>query len=192
MKDSFTKQIFIIAGCNGSGKTTTAFKLLPDFLFCNEFVNADEIARGLSPFNPSSVDIKAGRLMLERINELLTNNKSFALETTLATRSFNNLIHNAQENDYSVNLIYFWLHSSDLAIERVKDRVSKGGHSIPVDTIKRRYKRSLKNLFEIYLPIVDNWVLFDNSAKKPALIRSKNKIYNKETWNIMKGEFNYE
>ena len=135
MEDSFTKQIFIIAGCNGSGKTTSAFKLLPDFLFCNEFVNADEIARGLSPFNPSSVAIKAGRLMLERINELLTNNKSFAFETTLATRSFNNLIYKAQENDYSVNLIYFWLHSSDLAIERVKDRVSKGGHSIPVNTI---------------------------------------------------------
>lgn len=188
LQENKSLELFIIAGCNGSGKTTTAFKLLPDFLFLNEFINADEIARGLSPFNSNSVAIKAGRLMLERIDELIENKKSFAFETTLATRSFNHLIHEAKESGYSINLIYFWLQSEELAIERVKDRVSKGGHSIPIEIITRRYRRSLQNLFQIYLPIVDNWIFLDNSMKSPILVAEKEQIQNIQVWqDLMKG-----
>ena len=116
-------KLYIIAGCNGAGKTTASYTVLPEILDCREFVNADEIAKGLSPFNPSSVAIEAGRLMLKRIGELLSAGVSFSVETTLSTRSYINLIHQAQSQGYSVSLIYFWLNSPELAIERVKQRV---------------------------------------------------------------------
>ena len=122
------KQLYIISGCNGAGKTTASYTVLPDVLECKEFVNADEIARGLSPFNPESMAIEAGRLMLQRINELLKNQQNFSIETTLATRSYTRLVHRAQEQGYKVNLIYFWLSSPDLAIQRVAQRVRNGGH----------------------------------------------------------------
>ena len=125
------KQLYIISGCNGAGKTTASYTVLPDVLECKEFVNADEIARGLSPFNPESMAIEAGRLMLQRINELLRNQQNFSIETTLATRSYTRLVHRAQEQGYKVNLIYFWLSSPDLAIQRVAQRVRNGGHDIP-------------------------------------------------------------
>ena len=116
-------KLYIIAGCNGAGKTTASYTVLPEILECREFVNADEIAKGLSPFNPSSVAIEAGRLMLKRIGELLSAGVSFSVETTLSTRSYINLIQQAQNQGYSVSLIYFWLNSPELAIERVKHRV---------------------------------------------------------------------
>ena len=126
-------KLYIIAGCNGAGKTTASYTVLPEILDCREFVNADEIAKGLSPFNPSSVAIEAGRLMLKRIGELLSAGVSFSVETTLSTRSYINLIHQAQSQGYSVSLIYFWLNSPELAIERVKQRVANGGHDVPAD-----------------------------------------------------------
>ena len=137
---SSTKQLYIISGCNGAGKTTASYTVLPDVLQCKEFVNADEIARGLSPFNPSSMAIEAGRLMLQRIDELLKNQESFSIETTLATRSYIRLVTNAQKQGYKVSLIYFWLNSPQLAVSRVKQRVSNGGHDIPEDVIYRRYQ----------------------------------------------------
>ena len=133
------KQLYIVAGCNGAGKTTASYTILPEILQCKEFVNADEIARGLSPFNPESVAIEAGRLMLQRIEELLQRGESFSIETTLATKSYANLVYRAQASGYRVNLIFFWLESTDLAIQRVAERVRNGGHDIPVQTIKRRY-----------------------------------------------------
>ena len=123
-------KLYIIAGCNGAGKTTASYTVLPEILECREFVNADEIAKGLSPFNPSSVAIEAGRLMLKRIGELLSAGVSFSVETTLSTRSYINLIQQAQNQGYSVSLIYFWLNSPELAIERVKQRVANGGHDV--------------------------------------------------------------
>ncbi|MDE5702552.1 MAG: zeta toxin family protein, partial [Bacteroides sp.] len=111
------KQLYIISGCNGAGKTTASYTVLPDVLQCKEFVNADEIARGLSPFNPEGMAIEAGRLMLQRIDGLLKNQENFSIETTLATRSYTRLIHRAQEQGYKVSLIYFWLSSPDLAIQ---------------------------------------------------------------------------
>ena len=128
-------KLYIIAGCNGAGKTTASYTVLPEILECREFVNADEIAKGLSPFNPSSVAIEAGRLMLKRIGELLSAGVSFSVETTLSTRSYINLIQQARNQGYSVSLIYFWLNSPELAIERVKQRVANGGHDVPAHRV---------------------------------------------------------
>lgn len=167
------KNLFIIAGCNGAGKTTASFTILPEILNCKEFVNADEIAKGLSPFQPEKVSFESGRIMLNRINELLHQNQSFAFETTLATKSYKNKIIDAQTNGYNTTLLFFWLKNSDLAIERVKTRVQEGGHHIDSDVIERRYINGIVNLFDIYLPIVDQVLLFDNSEGKPNLIAEK-------------------
>ena len=164
--------LYIIAGCNGAGKTTASFNVLPQILQCREFVNADEIAKGLSPFCPESVAIQAGKLMLERIDFLLTDNVSFAIETTLATRSYKNLILRAKEKGYNVSLLFFWLESPELACQRVHKRVSEGGHDIPVDTIYRRYWLGLENLFRIFIPIVDYWGLYDNNCETKVIANS--------------------
>lgn len=182
-----TKNLYIIAGCNGAGKTTASFNILPDILKCKEYVNADEIARGISPFQPEKVSIEAGRIMLKRIIELIDENVDFAFETTLATKSFKNLIELARSKNYTIHLIFFWLESVDLAIKRVKSRVEEGGHNIPINVIERRYIRGLKNLFEIYLTICDLIIIYDNSNNKPDLIAeitNKNQeIYNKTKFN---------
>lgn len=157
-------KLYIIAGCNGAGKTTASFTVLPEMLNCKEFVNADEIARGLSPFNPASVAIEAGRLMIERIGALVKQAASFAFETTLATKSYKKLIEQMQKQNYFVSLLFFWLPSPEQAIQRVKFRVSQGGHNIPEDVIRRRYANGLFNLFEIYMPLCDYWCMYDNSG----------------------------
>jgi predicted ABC-type ATPase len=164
------KNLYIIAGCNGAGKTTASFTILPEILDCKEFVNADEIAKGLSPFQPEKVSFEAGRIMLNRISELLTQNANFAFETTLATKSYKNRILEAKQKNYNVTLLFFWLKNPELAKERVKTRVFEGGHNIPEDIIERRYYRGIKNLFEIYLSIVDQVLIFDNSDGKHDLI----------------------
>ncbi|MBQ9587962.1 MAG: zeta toxin family protein [Bacteroidales bacterium] len=163
-------RLYIIAGCNGAGKTTASYTILPEILQCREFVNADEIAKGLSPFNPESMAIKAGRLMVGRINELLGAKESFALETTLATRSYTSLVANAHKLGYKVSLIYFWLQSPELAELRVAKRVQEGGHNIATNVLRRRYRSGINNLFNLYMPIVDYWMLFDNSQPSRVLI----------------------
>lgn len=160
------KNLYIIAGCNGAGKTTASFTILPEILECKEFVNADEIAKGLSPFQPEKVAFEAGRIMIERVNHLLKNKESFALETTLATRSYKSKLIWAQENGYTVKLLFFWLPTIEMAVERVAVRVSEGGHHIPKDVIARRYKRGIANLFKIYLPLSSEWIIFDNSKNQ--------------------------
>ena len=157
------KNLYIISGCNGAGKTTAYYTVLPEILGCKEFVNADEIARGLSPFNPASVAIEAGRLMLQRIEDLLARDESFSIETTLATRSYVKLVDRAKARDYRVSLLYFWLNSPQLAMRRVAERVAKGGHDIPKSTITRRYAAGIDNLFRLFIPRVDYWGIFDNS-----------------------------
>ena len=156
--------LYIIAGCNGAGKTTASFTVLPEMLDCREFVNADEIARGLSPFNPDGMAFAAGRLMLERMEELLAAGADFAFETTLATRSYAPLIERARACGYVVALYFFWLPTPQQAVERVADRVSKGGHNIPEAIIYRRYERGLRNLRERYMPLCDSWTIYDNNA----------------------------
>ena len=142
------KNLYIIAGCNGAGKTTASFTILPEILDCKEFVNADEIAKGLSPFQPEKVAFEAGRIMLNRIDELFKNQENFAFETTLATKTYKQKIKFAKENNYNTTLLFFWLRNSDLAKERVKTRVKEGGHNIPTDVIERRYINGIKNLFD--------------------------------------------
>ena len=164
------RHLYIISGPNGAGKTTASYTVLPKILQCKEFVNADEIARGLSPFNPESVAIEAGRLMLKRISELLQRNESFSIETTLSTRSYFRLVEKAHSQGYDVTLLYFWLKSPQQAIERVTERVSKGGHDIPKDIIVRRYWEGLDNLFKIYMPIVDTWILVNNSETPRSIV----------------------
>ena len=164
------KQLYIISGCNGAGKTTASYTVLPEVLQCKEFVNADEIARGLSPFNPEGVAIDAGRLMLRRIEELMREGENFSIETTLATRSYAGLVRQAQKKGYRVSLIYFWLNSPELAINRVRQRVSEGGHDIPEEVIRRRYQAGINNLFDIYMSCVDYWLLADNSRENRVIV----------------------
>ena len=158
-----SKNLYIISGCNGAGKTTASYTVLPEILDCREFVNADEIARGLSPFNPESMAIEAGRLMLKRIEELLSKDETFSIETTLATKSYLNLVRRAQSKGYTVRLLFFWLNSPELALQRVAERVSKGGHNIPEPIIRRRYVLGISNLFKLFMKEVDYWDIYDNS-----------------------------
>ena len=183
--------LYIVAGCNGAGKTTACFTILPEIIQCKEFVNADEIAKGLSPFQPEKVAFEAGKIMLNRINVLLDSNESFAFETTLATKSYRNKIIAAKERGYTVTLLFFWLQNVELAKERVKIRVAEGGHNIEPDVIERRYTRGIKNLFDIYLPIVDSALIFDNSVGKHQLLARKTtegklKITNETKFNQLK------
>lgn len=167
------KKLYIIGGCNGAGKTTASFNILPELLNCKEFVNADEIARGLSPFRPDKVAIEAGRLMLSRIDELIQSNQDFSFETTLSTRSFINTIQIAKAKGYFVTLIFFWLDSIDLAKDRVQRRVAEGGHNIEPSVIERRYVSGIKNLFNLYSEEVDSILIYDNSSLDPELIAEK-------------------
>lgn len=182
--------LYIISGPNGAGKTTASYTVLPEILDCREFVNADEIARGLSPFNPEGVAIEAGRLMLMRIEELLAGGEDFAIETTLATRSYVSLVRRAQAVGYTVTLVYFRLESPELAAERVAQRVAAGGHNIPTDVIERRYEKGINNLFELYMGVVDSWLVFDNTHSETQIIAEQKEgemiIFDNDIFNSMK------
>lgn len=177
--------LYIIAGCNGAGKTTASYSVLPYLLECREFVNADEIAKGLSPFNPESVAIEAGKLMLQRIELLLNQRKTFAIETTLATRSYASLVKRAHERGFIVVLLFFWLPSPEMAVARVAKRVSEGGHNIPTETIHRRYWLGLQNFFNIFTSIVDSWSFFDN-VDNPIEVANESETLNYILFNNIK------
>lgn len=162
-------KLYIISGCNGSGKTTASYTLLPDLLECRQFVNSDEFAKSLSPFDPTSASVTASRYMLMKINYLLGRYEDFAIETTLATRSLLKIIEEAQSVGYEVQILYFWLNSPELAIQRVRDRVAAGGHNIPDNVVRRRYVMGLNYFFDTYCPVCDKWILADNS-KSPFTI----------------------
>ena len=190
-------KLYIIAGCNGAGKTTASFTILPEVLGCKEFINADEIAKGLSPFQPESVAMQAGRIMLARMDELLQKGQTFAFETTLATKSYKQKIEWAQANGYEVTLLFFWLDSPNMAKKRVAQRVAEGGHSIPTETIERRYHNGIANLFAIYMDMVDICYIFDNSEGERTPIAKKYKgekeiIYNTNLYNQMKNSYEKE
>jgi predicted ABC-type ATPase len=189
--------IYIIAGCNGAGKTTASFTILPEMLDCKEFVNADEIAKGLSPFQPENVSFQAGRIMIERIEELLSNKVDFAFETTLTTLSYVNTIKLAKELGYTITLLYFWLNDVNLAIERVKNRVSEGGHNIPEETIRRRYYRGMYNLKSKFIAICDYWIVINNSSTLHTFVaegqgETELNIYDEFTWQLIKKYSNEE
>jgi len=188
------KKLYIIAGPNGAGKTTASYTILPDILDCNEFVNADEIARGISPFNPDIVAFQAGRIMLNKIYDLLENGKTFALETTLSTNSYVSFIEKAKQKGYKIILLFLRLSSEELAIKRVETRVIEGGHDIPIKVIRRRYQNGLKNLFRKYIHIVDKWFLVDNSENQFRFIAegSNDQIVVKDAilWKDLKQKYN--
>ena len=183
-------RLYIISGCNGAGKTTASYSLLPEMLDCKEFVNSDEFAKGLSPFDPSKASIKASRLMLMKIRYLLKRHEDFAVETTLATRTLLKIVKGAQAAGYTVTLLYFWLNSPDLAVERVRARVEAGGHNIPEETIRRRYNTGIYYFFNLYAPISERWILADNSQIPFRVIAegSKDEVINirdEETYNVI-------
>jgi predicted ABC-type ATPase len=148
--------LYIISGCNGAGKTTASFTVLPEMLACEVFINADEIA--------------IGRIMLNKIDQLISKKQDFAFETTLATKSYTNTIKKAKYSGYQITLVFFYLDSEELAIERVRARVIEGGHNIPEPIIRRRYTSGIQNLFNLYIPICDYWMIFNNSILKSELI----------------------
>jgi len=173
-------RLYIISGCNGAGKTTASYSLLPEMLDCREFVNSDEFAKGLSPFKPENASIQASRYMLMKIRYMLKKQKDFAVETTLATRTLLKTARMAQDAGYTVTLLYFWLNSPELAIERVHARVEAGGHNIPEETIRRRYHVGIHYFFQYYAPICERWILADNSQIPFRVIAegSKNDVIN--------------
>ena len=182
-------RFFIISGCNGAGKTTASYTMLPTLLNLQTFVNADEIADELSPQDPEHESIRAFRLMLERMEQLIARGEDFAVETTLATKSLAGIIENAQRLGYKVGLLYFWLKNPELAIKRVAIRVASGGHNIAENTIVRRYWQGMENLRNIYIHCCDSWVLIDNSATEAKWIAERKLdedepiVYNKKLYN---------
>ena len=168
--------MYIISGCNGAGKTTASYSLLPEMLDCREFVNSDEFAKGLSPFDPSKAAIQASKYMILKFRYLLKKQKDFAVETTLATRTLLKTVKMAQDAGYTVTLLYFWLNSPEMAIERVKARVAAGGHDIPEDTIRRRYSVGIYYFFHSYAPICERWILADNSQIPFRVIAEGSKL----------------
>lgn len=165
--------LYLIAGPNGAGKTTFATRFLPEFVSVRQFVNADLIARGLAPFAPESAAIEAGRLMLQRIDALARQNADFGIETTLASRTLQTRLQVMKAASYQTHLTFLWLADPELAVARVKERVRQGGHSVPPTTIRRRYFSGLRNLFAVYMPLVDEWSIFDNSNANPVEIASR-------------------
>lgn len=156
-------RLFIISGCNGSGKTTASYMLLPELLDCSEFVNSDEFAKSLAPFHPESAYITASRYMLRKSQYLFEKREDFCIETTLATRSLIKMVRSAQEQGYFVTVVYLWLRSPEIAVQRVAARVEAGGHDVPPDVIRRRYYAGLQYFFDTYAPVCDKWILVDNS-----------------------------
>ncbi len=184
-------RLSVISGCNGAGKTTASYSLLPEMLDCREFVNSDEFAKGLSPFDPSKAAIQASRYMIMKIRYLLKHQKDFAVETTLATRTLLKTAKMAQAAGYTVTLLYFWLNSPEMAIERVRARVEAGGHNIPEETIRRRYQVGIYYFFNSYAPICERWILADNSQIPFRVIAEGSKddvvnIKDEETYRIIK------
>ena len=162
--------VYIVAGPNGVGKTTFARIFLPNYANCKNFINADLIAAGLSPFSPESVALHAGRLMLEQIDRLANQQIDFGFETTLSGRGYIALIRRLKHTGYKVHIYFLWVPTDDITLSRVKERVLKGGHDVPEADIRRRFNRSIQNFLCHYRRLSDSWVLFDNSKMPPSEI----------------------
>lgn len=183
--------IVIIGGPNGAGKTTSAFSLIPELLQCDEYVNADTIAAGLSPFNVDGAAIEAGKIMVLRIRSLMKKRVSFAFETTLAAKYTLKLTIDAEREGYGIHLLYLWLQSPELAIARVAERVARGGHSVPDEVIRRRYYLGAINFAHFFIAMADSWLCYDNSRNEPLLIATgvkngETSIYDWNTWRAIR------
>ena len=162
--------VVVIGGPNGAGKTTCVKSLLPAGMDIQQFVNADAIAIGLAGFAPETVAVQAGRLMLARLDQLSQQRQDFAFESTLASRTFAPFLRRLRADGYVVHLYYVWLRSPDLSIQRVAERVARGGHHVPDDLVRRRYARGLRNFMHLYRPVADAWVLCDNSGSALRIV----------------------
>ena len=182
-------EIFVFGGCNGSGKSTFASRILSSVQPSPEFVNADIIAAQLNKNDVDAAAITASRIMLDRLRNLAEQKVDFAFETTLAARSFARFLRKCKHERYQINLIYVWLENPELAVARVAKRVASGGHNIPRDIIERRYQRGRKNLIELYLPLADRFLAYNNSQNENSLIAyySNNDnpitVIQKDIWN---------
>jgi len=165
-----SKEILILAGPNGAGKTTFAREFLLNEARCPTFVNADLIAAGLSPFQPEQAAMRAGRIMVDLIRAHVTRGDSFAVETTLADRSYARLIRDWRAESYRVSIWFLALPSPEVALARVAERVRHGGHQVPDSVVRRRFTAGLKNFETLYKPLVDAWVLYDNAGDEPLLL----------------------
>ena len=168
-----TRNVYIIAGPNGSGKTTFAREFLPRHAHCPNFVNADLIAQGLSPFLPAAAAIKSGRLVLEEIRGFARKQADFGFETTLSGKSYVNLFRALKAQGYKLHLFFLWVPGPELAVARIKDRVAEGGHHVPAQDVRRRFGRSIANFFTLYEPLLDSWMFFNNAGTVPALIAKR-------------------
>lgn len=183
-------QFIIIGGGNGSGKSTSAAFVLPGVI---PYINADEIAKALPEAEGENKDVRASRILINAMDEYEARRDDFAIETTLASRSLAPRVRRLRENGYRFQLLFFWLASPELNIQRVAERVQKGGHHIPEDVIRRRYVGGLKNFFSIYLPLADDWRAFDNTIQNQSVLVAEHRpgqaetIYNSQTWQTMKG-----
>ena len=190
MKNKNAKpNLYIIAGPNGAGKTTFARKFLPQYVECLEFVNADFIAGGLSPFAPERAAIHAGRVMLEQIHSLAERGVDFGFETTLSGKTYVKLLQGMKKGRYLVYIFFLWITNVELSLERIKLRVRNGGHAIPEAIVRRRFDRSLPNFLRVYKPLADSWTIFDNSADVPKMIAfeesGKIEILDSDLFNIL-------
>jgi predicted ABC-type ATPase len=170
LNSSRRPNLYVIAGPNGAGKTTFARKFLPEHVRCFEFVNADLIAGGLSPFNPESAAVRAGRIMIDQIRRLSAERRDFGFETTLSGRAYLTLFQDLKKKGYLIQVFYLWVTSPDLALERIAERVRNGGHDVPAGAVRRRFIKGLANFVGIYRPFWDSWYIFDNSMETPKLI----------------------
>ena len=161
---------YVIAGPNGAGKTTFAKEFLPEYAHCREFLNADLLAAGISPFDPDQAAIAAGRVLLARMKELIRQGKDFGFETTLAGKTYLSILQGMKDRGYRLHLFYLWLPSVEFAFARVASRVEQGGHNIPKDVIRRRFTIGYRNLLKSYLPLFDAWMVFDSSTVHPRKI----------------------
>jgi len=184
-------QVVVIAGPNGAGKSTLAPFLLRDALDVHDYVNADPIALGLSAFDSASMSVEAGRIVVTRLRDLARRRKSFAFETTLASRFYAPWVKQLRLSGYKFHLVFLWLSSIELAIERVDERVRSGGHSIPDEVIRRRYDRGITNFFNLYQPLADTWAAYDNSGSDTPLLVSAGgesipqRVIRPDTWNML-------
>jgi predicted ABC-type ATPase len=183
--------VIMLAGPNGAGKTTSSRSLLAGQLKVMTFVNADIIAQGLAGFDPESAAWEASRIMLARLDELSVKRQDFAFETTLAARSYARRLHDWRGLGYCFQLYYFWLPSADLAVQRVADRVKQGGHHVPEETVRHRYRQSVGNLFNLYIPLADVWNVYLNvQPGLPELVArgsssSVETVANTTIWDMM-------